>query len=254
MDAPDTADFDYDTLQRIDNLIREVYQSVQQHLCDTVKEAELSALDSRIQQTKSALTERNEQLCSIRYLHEERRQQLIGNLVRLQGRDWDELDAVLSGEIPPKFRKVSPELLTIRKRERALRLTHRFTEAKQMRREGDAKEAFEMEANQLRWRKYGDRLREEMKRKHEIQMVCLNERIEHEWQVLEPVSISEQNHCKQVIENQIRRKVEVLNCPNDFRAQTTRDVQKAKRDQWPQVTARRGTGPASISPARRGSG
>jgi hypothetical protein len=254
MDAPDDSNFDYDTLQLTDNLIGEVYQSVQQHLCDTVKEAELSRLESRIHQTQSALTERNQQLSSVRLLYEERREQLIERLMQIQRREWESLEERLSGEMPPKFRKVSQELLVIRKREKTLRLTQRFMEAKQMRKDGDAKEAVEQEANLLRWHKYGDKLREELKRKHELQMECLNERLSHEWEVLEPVSKAQQSHCKKAIEHQERRKMEVQNSANDFRTQTTRDVQNAKREQWPQLTARRVLGSGTSSPVRKGQG
>jgi hypothetical protein len=239
------ADCDYDDLQRIDNEIDAVYQSVQRYLCDEAQEAELSTLDTRIHQTKSALLESHEQFAAVRRIHEERHLMLTESLVRMQKSEWEALDRVLAGAPPPRFRKLSAELLAKRRSERALRLTHRFAEAKVLRNETAAMEASEMEGNAGRWREYGDRRRAEMRHRHEAQMQCLDERIEREWQVLVPVSVSQQSHCQMVIESRVRRKAEVQASPNDFRTQTTRSVQKAIRDQWPQVTARRTSGQSS---------
>jgi hypothetical protein len=108
-----------------------------------------------------------------------------------------------------------------------------------------------MEENMKRWKRYGDGLREEMKKKHERQRNCLEERLDREWRVVEPASMSEQNHCKHVIQIHVRRKEEVKGSRVDLGSPTIREVQKARRDHWPQLTARREIGSKPTSPGRR---
>jgi hypothetical protein len=249
MDAPESTDFDYDRLQLLDDILHEILRLYEHDLCQTLQQAELNRIETKIAWTKQRISEAAEHLSSIRSLFEERRDSGIWRLRCRQSDECAALERELA-EMPATFAHKSAELLRVRKREKMLRLTHRFREAKQMREERARLEAIELDAHRRRWQHHGDRRRAALARKHHQQMVCLTDNLARQWQALEPESQSEEQHYRIIIENQERRMADVKGSPNDFRFKTTRDILKAKRDLWPEVTARRSASQKRSAPSK----
>ena len=234
----DDDEFDYDTLQRIDDVIAQLFASNESLLYTDVQREEIEKLTRRREDMQRQLAESEAQLASVKKIFEEKRQNDIARLMQEQEREMNELNEKYSKEPPPKYRKLSTELIQMRKHERMLRLTGRYMEAKQVRSDADGLESFEMEKQRIKWEKDAQAARQEMAKRHKQQMDCLNEKWNRQWQSIEPDSIKEQNHCRQVIEGYEKRIREIVDSRNDFRGATTRSVLKAKKEWLPHLTSR----------------
>ena len=230
--------FDYDTLQRIDDVINQLSSSNEHLLYTDVQREEIEKLVRRRDEMQRQLADSEAQLVAVKKIFEGKRQDDIARLMQEQQRELEELNERYAQEPPAKYRKLSTELIHLRKHERMLRLTGRYMEAKQVRSDADGLEAFEMEKHRIKWEKDAQAARQDLMRKHKHQMDCLNEKWNRQWQTIEPDSIKEQQHCKKVIETYEKRIEEIMNSRNDFRGSTTRSVLKAKKERLPHLTSR----------------
>lgn len=239
MDGPEDGTFDYDALHRIDEVLEQLVKSGEQIIYDDAHTKEIVAIEQRISKSQKELSEKEKQLKTVRREFKQRRKKDLERLLEQQKKEMEELEAKYSSEeLPPKYRKLSGEVLYMRRQEKMLRMTHNFLDAKKLRSDADALEAYEMEQNRIKWQIDGNAAKQALVKKHEHQVKCLNEKWDRQWQVLEPSSIKEQEHCKKVIDTQEKRLREVKGSANDFKIQTTRSVQKAKKERLPQLTSR----------------
>jgi hypothetical protein len=230
LNLPEDGEFDYDALDQIDEVIGELVNSSRQLLHSDVQKAELSRIQSRIVQSQQQLTETEKQFSNMKRLFDDRRSADINRLLQEQQRELDDLLRLYSGEPPPKYRKVSSEVMNMRSQEKTLRLAGHYKEAKQMRLDADAREAVETQRNRAQWRRAKVRAERALAEKHQRQLNCLKEKWDRQWQALEPESKDQQRHWKRVIETNERRMTEVMGGKRDFL--------KARREQLPQLTAK----------------
>ena len=236
--GPESSGFDYDALQRIDDVIAQLMSSNEDLLYSDVQREELRRLKDRRNVARQQLAESAEQLESFRRVFNEKRRQDADRLAEIQRRELEELDQRYSGDPPRNYRKLSAELVQLRQHERALRLTGRYLEAKSVRTDADALEAFEGEQGRMRWARDGYAARQALEKRHKQQMDCLNEKWDRQWLSIEPDSIRRQQHCLKVIETNERRIAEVRGSKNDFRGTTTRAILRARRERLPHLTGR----------------
>jgi hypothetical protein len=239
LDAPPNSDFDYDSLDRIDQILGELLSSNAQLFYSDIHRDEITKLEERIQKLKTELDQTELNFADLKRSFDEQRQADIERVLIEQALEMSELEKSYGHEMPAKYRKFSTTLVALRHQENVLRRVGQFAEAKQVRLDADALERAEMDANSSRWEK--DRMRgiADLKRKQTHQLNCVNERWDRHWQGIEPSSLAAQAHLKMVIENTEDRLNEVMGCRNDFRVRTTRSVINAKKEQLPQLTARR---------------
>jgi hypothetical protein len=240
LELPAESSFNYDELDRIDQILAELLSCNAQLLYTDVHRDEIVKLQKRIKQFKRQLDEHNRQFAVVKDSFDVDRQADVDRVKEEQGVELNETEAYFAQELPPKFRKWSTTLVALRSHEKKLRRAGQFIEAKKVRAELVALEQAEMDANQRRWE--NARLRElsNLRKRHERQLVCLHDRWDRQWQTIEPSSIATRNHLQKVIDTNQERLNEVLGCKNDFHVRTTRSVINAKREQLPQLTARKG--------------
>jgi hypothetical protein len=238
LDCPNDSDFDYTALQRIEDALGQLLRSSAQKLYSGIQKAELDKIGDRLQRSHQLRTEVEDSVHSVAETLNEKREADIKRLLDEQAEELSALVESWSQELPPKYRRVSPSLVNIRNQERQLRLLHRFNEAKAKKRLGDALEASEMEENREVWRKDCEVSKEMMIQKHRQQMKCLMERWDREWTVLDGSVKMHEKRVRVMVETTERRLTEVQGSRNDFRLNTTRSVQRGKREWLPIITGR----------------
>jgi hypothetical protein len=192
---------DYPQAQRIDDLCSElVLLTNQVTFCD-YKNVQKDRLEQKLVEARQNLQRVLDERAHCEEIFNERRQRALAKLGRHQQRELDAHDQLYTRELPVKYRHLSGEVLQIREQERYLRASKRYLEAQQLMEEADAVEAFELERQRVRWINEGVGLREEILAKHEKQLICLNAKLNLEWQSMLPGSIARENHCRAVIQH-----------------------------------------------------
>jgi hypothetical protein len=227
LNLPEDSEFDYDALDRIDEVLGELVNSSKQLLYSEGRTLPEPGPHCPI----SAAADRDEeQFSNMKRFFDDKRSADINRLVQEQQRELDDLQRLYSGEPPPKYRKVSIEVMNMRSQEKTLRLAGHYREAKQMRLDADAKEVVEMQRNRARWRRAKGGAEHALAEKHQRQLNCLKEKWDRQWQAFEPESKDQQRHWKRVIETNERRMTDVIGGKTEFL--------KTRREQLPQLTAR----------------
>ena len=104
-------------------------------------------------------------------------------------------------EVPPKFRKFSPEYLNMRKREKFMVSSKRYVEANTLKKEADKIEKKEREIQQKNWGDYVNQQRQLLIKKQQEQRRCFIEKWDREWAALVPSADAEVTKCENVVKN-----------------------------------------------------
>ncbi|KAK8893520.1 hypothetical protein M9Y10_021942 [Tritrichomonas musculus] len=209
-------DFDYDLLQRIDDVIKEVTSKDQLLNTNSSHKNTIDQLNSKLDSTKKEITQIEGRFSNVKQNFEERKKKDIERLKKKQREEIQEFQVKYSMDnIPPRYRKLSSDVINIRNRERKLRIMHKFIEAKQMREEGDRLEKEEMELNYQKWQNEREIAKNTLIKKHRQQVICLNEKWNRHWQVLVQGMENEQDNKKLVIQK-TQRKVSEAKSKKDF--------------------------------------
>lgn len=229
-------EFDYDRLQKIDDILNEIFSFQEQLMLDAVKQKELEKLYQRKEQALQEMRDINAEIKSAKGIFDEKRQNALDVLQTNQDREFHDLEEKFSHEeIPVKYRKLSVEVLNIRKQEKHLRLTKRYMEAKQCHQQAEALEAFEMEQAKIKWRNDQNAIFEALNHKHQQQIACFNEKWDRQWLSLIPDPIARKEHCQLVIDTIDRRIYDITDAKTQTKVISR--VINAKKENVP-VTAR----------------
>ncbi|OHS98031.1 hypothetical protein TRFO_35635 [Tritrichomonas foetus] len=214
-------DYDYDKLQRIDDLILEIQAKGQEKTQITTQQSQIEQLHSKIDNTREEMFKIEEKYYEMKSEIEEKKKIELDKLIAQQQLEMSDLDKKYSMEnLPPKYRKLSADLINIRKLERKLRIMHQFGEAKKLREEGDKREAEEMAANKNNWRKEKKIAKAALFKKHQQQIACFNEKWNRHWQVL--VSSLKNEHNKQkLIMKKTKRKIHEVKIRKELQSART---------------------------------
>jgi hypothetical protein len=237
LDTPDDADFDYDGIERIEEVLAQLADSHKILLSSDAQQSKLSRITERITLAKKQLKQTTEQYSAMKTTFQARRSAAILRLQHEQERELVELDASYTDEIPPKYRKFSIELMNMRAQEKTLRAAHLYKDAKQLKQAADSKEASEMEVIYAKWTKAKISTRQAVLQKHKLQMKCLNEKWDQRWRELEPGTAENRKRLQLVINTHEKRMKEVQG-KTDFHVHTGRGPARTRKEHLPQLASR----------------
>ncbi|OHS92811.1 hypothetical protein TRFO_40871 [Tritrichomonas foetus] len=199
---------DYFLAQRIDDVCSELMLlSSQTSYCEYRGE-EIAAAEEKLEQAKNQLQLILDEREKVNQLFNNQKAKNIEKLEQQQQEELEQLEQKYNSGIPPKFKKVSNEVLNIRKQEEFLRNSKRYMEAQQLKEEADALEAFELARQEVKYHNEKIEAKEKLMAQHQTQMKCLLEKMNRQYNAMMPNSYDRENHWKSVIghlEVQIRR-------------------------------------------------
>ena len=200
---------DYFTAQRIDDVCSELaLLSTQNKYCN-YRSTEIKTVNEHLKKSKSELQKVLEERKKVQNIFDDQKAKRIEKLEQQQQKELETLDEKYNGEIPPKYKKLSSEVLNIRRQETHLRNAKMYLEAQKLREEGDALEAFELARQEVRFHNEGVENREKMLLTHRNQMNCLLENLDRQYMTMMPSSYAKEKHWKQVI-SQYERQLKKL--------------------------------------------
>lgn len=200
---------DYYTAQRIDDVCSELALiSTQNRYCN-FRGTEIKTVSEHLKKAKSELNNILEERKKVQNIFDDQKAKKIEKLEQQQKSELDALDEKYNGEIPPKYKKLSSEVLNIRRQETHLRNAKMYLEAQRMREEGDALEAFELARQEVRFHNEGVENREKLLLTHRNQMNCLLENLDRQYMTMMPSSYAKEKHWRQVI-SQYERQLKKL--------------------------------------------
>lgn len=135
---------------------------------------------------KSALQRREEDLTALREEHEA---------------ELAEFDEKFEEEIPPKFRRFSPELLQLRKRQQAMVISKRYVEATCFKNEADELELKEIEANTNAYHKRLEADRKKLLKRQEEKEFVRSQNWARNLHEIDKISAYEIDHAKKAVEH-----------------------------------------------------
>lgn len=161
-------EYDYERAEAAENAIKKTEKVKTLKTMESINTAETEDMCSQLEATRSDLEYLREHWNALLKSACERRDE---ELAQLREEQMDELQAfdemVDSGELPIQYRKMSPEYLQMRRRQKAMVSSKRYIEAKEMKQMADALEEKELQSNYERYRTKMDAERREMVKKHE---------------------------------------------------------------------------------------
>ena len=174
----DGPDYDYDRLKKIDDVLQMLQHKSQELNLSNSKYRDIEKLKESRKEIKEKLDKINEKYEQKRKDFSEKREEALKNLKEAQENELLELRQKYSKDmpLPPKYRKLSSDAMNLKRLERKCRLLHKFEEAKQYKIAGDQREAEEMRQNYADWKNEYRSLKEALKKKHQIQLKCFNEK------------------------------------------------------------------------------
>lgn len=220
----DEQEYDYDLLHRIDEVIQEVTSKDLEVSANSFHKSSIDQLNSKLDSTMEEMSQIENRFSNIKRDFEEKKKKDIIRLKKQQKKEIDDFKIKYSMDnIPPRYRKLSSDVINMRNRERKLRIMHKFIEAKQLRIEGDQREKAEMEANYQKWQNERDIAKNALIKKHQQQMKCLLEKWDRHYQVLLQGLESEQDNKKLIIKK-TQRKVDEAQSKKDLLSRTPRSA------------------------------
>ena len=231
--------FNYDRLQMIDIVLRNVFRQSEQSLYSNVQLSEIKKLKAKITKAKEELKEANEKYQELKEQYENDRNEAYKQLKAKLKQEKEELDNSLQ-IVPEKYRKHSSKLLTLRKVERKMRITHRYSEAKQIMLECEQIEKEENEDNLKRWNIEKDNIKKKLNVKHSQQLKCFNQKWDTIWNNIYPSAVEREIRFRLVIEKSENRLKEIESNKNDFEHPTTKTVIQARKNELSSITSRKG--------------
>lgn len=207
--------FDYDLLQRIDEVMDQVSHQGAKFNLNLSQQNEIDQLYSKLDSTKDEIVQMKDRCDKIKAKFNEERQADIERLKDKQKEEIMEFRVKYAKDnIPPKYRKRSSDLITIRAQETKLRYMHKFQEAKALRDEGDRKEQEEIELSQKKWQEEREVAKTALIQKHRKQMRCLLENWDRKWQQLQPIMKAEEQN-KLFILNKTEKKISLAKAKSE---------------------------------------
>ena len=199
---------DYTTAHRIDEINNELTLIINKNSYCGFKSAEVRDANQKLQRAKRELQRVLEEREKFFKTFQKQKNISIKNLEEKQAAQLNEHDKKYNEEMPAKYRKLSPDILNMRRKEKMLRNSKRYKEAQKLHEECDALEAYELARQKVRFHNEGVEARQLIVAQHQQQMKCLLEKQDRQFQTIMPSSYEAENHWRIVIdhlENQIKR-------------------------------------------------
>lgn len=129
----------------------------------------------------------------------EKREQALAELDMTMRRELAAFDDANSSSPPPKFRRFSPELLNMRRREKAMVAARRYVEANVVKGEADALERKETEQNTKNWKAFVLKQRSILLKRHQEQRRIMEEKWDKEWASVLPSGDEDVARCENAV-------------------------------------------------------
>lgn len=200
---------DYFTAQRIDDVCSELSLLSTQNTYCNYRTTEIKTVTEHLKKAKSELQKTLDERKKVQGTFEDQKAKRIEKLQQQQQKELEALDEKYNGEIPPRYKKLSSEVLNIKRQETQLKNAKMYLEAQRLKEEADALEAFELARQEVRFHNEGVENREKLLLTHRNQMNCLLENLERQYMTMMPSSYAEEKHWKQVI-SQYERQLKKL--------------------------------------------
>lgn len=192
---------DYSTANRIDFLIKELYNRMQRDKSISECKHDVERIENRLNYAENNLKQCGPTYEQLKANFDAEKEQSVQKLEKKQAKEMRNLLKKFSDELPAKHRKFSCELLNIRQQEKAMRRTGMYLEAQQLHEEGDALEAFELELAKNRYENEKAAAIESLEQHHQKQHDILVGKWNAKWAVIQPLVETKEKQCKLVVED-----------------------------------------------------
>ena len=192
---------DFLSAQKFEDKINEIKLMQVEDAYESRQNDKYEDLIQRLSDAQSALEEQRENLNQILQSFQDEREEAIMKLDEKLDNDLYQFDEDHNIEVPPKFRKFSPEYLNIRKREKFMVSSKRYVEANNLKKEADAMEKKERAIQEKNWENYVNQQRQLLIKKQQEQRRCFIEKWDREWTALVPSAEAEVTRCENVVKN-----------------------------------------------------
>ncbi|EAY03849.1 hypothetical protein TVAG_063620 [Trichomonas vaginalis G3] len=179
---------DYDTLRNIEKITADLQLASGASQYDSVQKEKIDNLKKKLSDVKSEYEKSRKKREQVYNSLMEEKIKAFQDLEKVQNAELDKLDKQYdqSEAPPPKFRKLSPELIQLKHIEEKLKGTGRYDQAVQLREEREALTEYELAVKRNEWYNEWRIQREKLTAKHDQQKQVLQERYEFKWARIEP--------------------------------------------------------------------
>ncbi|OHS96148.1 hypothetical protein TRFO_37684 [Tritrichomonas foetus] len=197
---------DYYQAQRIDDVCSQLMLIGNSNAYSSFQNSQIADYQRKLNQAKKGLQDTRQARKDYEINFDNYRNEAMENLLKKQQKEIEDLEIEYSGEVPPKYRKFSKDILNMRKQEFFLQKTQQYLEAQKLHEEADALEAFEYEQIKIQYINIGIEMREKLIEKHKKQIFCLNENMDRKNATEIPRFIQKEKYYMTLID-QFQRKI-----------------------------------------------
>ena len=191
---------DYDLATQLEDALKRGKLQYKQLTLKSVQDQKTAKLKEKLKQAQDKLSKMQTQFSNTKKQFDASAQEKRQKLEEKHQQEMDKLLDYYESGIPPKFRKFSRELLELKKREQTLKQGHRYQEAKGIKEEADALEAYENELIKIKWNHQRDRAISELQKKQDLEMNGLIQRQERQWQEVIPDEQQNESNLQKVVD------------------------------------------------------
>lgn len=192
---------DFLSAQKFEDKINEIKQMQVEEAYESRQTGKYEDLVQRLSEAQTELDDQRENLNQLLQSFQNEREEAIAKLDEQLEYEIYQFDEEHNIEIPPKFRKFSPEYLNLRKREKFMVSSKRYVEANNLKKEADIMEKKEQKIQQKNWGDYVNQQRLLLIKKQQEQRRCFIEKWDREWAALVPSAEAEVTRCENVVKN-----------------------------------------------------
>lgn len=161
-------EYDYERAEAAENAIKKTEKVKTLKTMESINTAETEDMCCQLEATRNDLEYLREHWNALLRSACERRDEELTQMRQDQANELNAFDEnVESGELPIQYRKMSPEYLQLRRRQKAMVSSKRYIEAKEMKQMADELEQKELQSNYERYRTKMDAERRELVKKHQ---------------------------------------------------------------------------------------
>ena len=165
------ANCDYEKADLAEIALRKVAQVKTQRAIETINNAETEDMEDKLMATNNDLDYLKQHWRDILISACTQRDEELDEIARANRQELKEFDNQVNyAELPLQFRKMSPEYLQLRRRQKAMIASKRYMDAKEVKREADAMEKKELDKNYERFRLKAEADRKELIKKQQEKM------------------------------------------------------------------------------------
>ena len=163
-----TEKYDYELADLAETALNRTVRVKTQRTVEEINTAETEDMENKLEATRNDLGYLREHWQAVLQAAARQRDEDLAQLESEQREELSQFDAnVEEGELPVQFRKMSPEFLQLKRKQRAMIASKRYLDAKEIKREVDDLEQRELKRNRERFKEKSEADRRELVRRQQ---------------------------------------------------------------------------------------